>query len=57
MESLTQNLIRTRHNDWAPLALRLVLGFVMSAHGSQKLFGWFGGSLPPATEPIPFVIY
>src|SRR5215203_7448847 len=25
------------------LALRLVLGLAMAAHGSQKLFGWFGG--------------
>jgi putative oxidoreductase len=25
------------------LALRLVLGLGMAAHGSQKLFGWFGG--------------
>src|SRR5207253_3542372 len=22
---------------------RLVIGLVMAAHGSQKLFGWFGG--------------
>jgi putative oxidoreductase len=25
------------------LIARLVLGLVMAAHGSQKLFGWFGG--------------
>jgi putative oxidoreductase len=25
------------------LVLRLVLGLGMAAHGSQKLFGWFGG--------------
>ncbi|HVE38573.1 MAG TPA: DoxX family protein [Planctomycetota bacterium] len=25
-------------------ACRLILGFVMLAHGSQKMFGWFGGS-------------
>ena len=25
------------------LALRLVVGLSMAAHGSQKLFGWFGG--------------
>jgi putative oxidoreductase len=26
------------------LLLRVVLGLTMSAHGAQKLFGWFGGS-------------
>lgn len=25
------------------LVARLFLGFLMAAHGSQKLFGWFGG--------------
>jgi putative oxidoreductase len=25
------------------LILRVVLGLLMAAHGSQKLFGWFGG--------------
>src|SRR2546428_12520878 len=25
------------------LLARLVIGLVMAAHGSQKLFGWFGG--------------
>ena len=25
------------------LALRVVIGLAMAAHGSQKLFGWFGG--------------
>ena len=25
------------------LLIRLVLGILMAAHGSQKLFGWFGG--------------
>jgi putative oxidoreductase len=25
------------------LALRIVVGLAMAAHGSQKIFGWFGG--------------
>jgi putative oxidoreductase len=29
--------------DIGLLILRLVLGLTMAAHGSQKLFGWFGG--------------
>jgi putative oxidoreductase len=29
--------------DAGLLAARLVLGSLMAAHGSQKLFGWFGG--------------
>ncbi|MEU8773758.1 DoxX family protein [Streptomyces sp. NPDC048606] len=30
-------------HDAGLLLLRLVLGLTMAAHGSQKLFGWFGG--------------
>ncbi|MBK5258910.1 MAG: DoxX family protein [Thermoanaerobaculia bacterium] len=29
--------------DQGLLLARLVLGLLMAAHGSQKLFGWFGG--------------
>jgi putative oxidoreductase len=28
---------------WGPLALRIPVGLIFAAHGSQKLFGWFGG--------------
>ena len=31
------------------LIFRLVLGLAMSAHGAQKLFGWFGGYGPKGT--------
>jgi putative oxidoreductase len=30
--------------DWGILALRLVVGLYLFGHGSQKLFGWFGGN-------------
>ncbi|OKK17479.1 DoxX family protein [Streptomyces sp. CB00455] len=33
----------TPAHDTGLLLLRLVLGLTMAAHGSQKLFGWFGG--------------
>lgn len=29
--------------NYAPLALRLLLSFVLFPHGAQKLLGWFGG--------------
>jgi putative oxidoreductase len=29
--------------DWAPLVIRIALGIIFIAHGSQKLFGAFGG--------------
>jgi putative oxidoreductase len=40
---MLQKLIRTRH-DAALAAIRIALGVVMFAHGSQKMLGWFGGS-------------
>src|SRR4051812_50060680 len=35
--------------DAGRLALRGVVGPVMVGHGTQKLFGWFGGHGPDAT--------
>jgi putative oxidoreductase len=31
------------------LLLRIILGSIISAHGAQKLFGWFGGGGPRGT--------
>ncbi|MFD9409867.1 DoxX family protein [Streptomyces sp. NPDC059989] len=35
--------LSTPGHDAGLLLLRLVLGLTMAAHGTQKLFGWFGG--------------
>jgi putative oxidoreductase len=35
--------MNTRRTDVALLLVRVILGVVFFAHGSQKLFGWFGG--------------
>jgi len=40
--SIVKRLIGTS-NDVALTILRLVLGVVFLAHGSQKMLGWFGG--------------
>ena len=34
------------------LILRLVFGMTMAAHGTQKLFGWFGGEGIAGTAPF-----
>ena len=28
---------------WEALILRVPIGLILAAHGSQKLFAWFGG--------------
>ncbi len=35
--------ITTSTAGFAPLALRIPAGIIFMGHGSQKLFGWFGG--------------
>lgn len=36
----------------ALLIARLLLGLALAAHGSQKLFGWFGGGGPAGTAVV-----
>ncbi len=43
MKNLLIKLLSTNAHNWSTVALRLVLGITMAAHGAQKLFGWFGG--------------
>ncbi|MFD3515865.1 DoxX family protein [Streptomyces sp. NPDC058657] len=38
-----RDLAPSRRRDLGLLALRLGTGAALAAHGSQKLFGWFGG--------------
>ncbi len=37
------NKILVSHAGWEAVALRVPIGIILAAHGSQKLFGWFGG--------------
>jgi len=42
MKSLIQRLTSTNANV-ASLILRVPVGIILTAHGAQKLYGWFGG--------------
>ena len=42
MQALVKNIIGS-NEGFDTLALRLAAGAIFTAHGGQKLFGWFGG--------------
>jgi putative oxidoreductase len=42
MNTLIKNVLST-NAGFDTLALRLAAGVIFTAHGAQKLFGWFGG--------------
>lgn len=42
MKTLIKQIVST-NTSMSQLALRIPVGIIFAAHGSQKLFGWFGG--------------
>ncbi|UJF20033.1 DoxX family protein [Vibrio sp. SS-MA-C1-2] len=43
MSNSIMNKIFSSNSTLAPLVLRIPVGITFMLHGSQKLFGWFGG--------------
>ncbi len=37
------NKVLVSNAGWEAVTLRVPIGIILAAHGSQKLFGWFGG--------------
>jgi len=46
------DLLLGTYPSWSRLVVRLALGIVFFAHGSQKLLGWFGGHGLKATMQV-----
>ncbi|SEG87409.1 DoxX family protein [Marinobacterium lutimaris] len=43
MNATLSKLLFSSNGGFGSLVLRVPVGIILAAHGSQKLFGWFGG--------------